>query len=86
MRPSYIEVSPQRIRFVAGTGKPRPDLVRGRGDEVTICARQSGRVASLYLEQKSTTISWALPLFSRKSVGLACRAQGWRVVDTRRWV
>jgi hypothetical protein len=85
-RPSHIEVSPQRIRYVAGTGESRPDVMRNRGDEVMIYARQSGRIGSLYLEQRGTTISWSLPLFSRKSVGLACRSQGWRVVNTRRRV
>jgi hypothetical protein len=84
VHPSYIEVSPQRIRFVAGRGRPRPDLVRDQGDELTIYTRQSDNAVRIYLEQQTTTIHWSLPLFSRKSVGRACRARGWRVVETRR--
>jgi hypothetical protein len=83
-RPSVLEVASERIHLVNRAKKRSGDLVKSQGSEVGLVARRSGRYFTLLLRQSSTTRSLPLPLFSRRAVAHACRAQGWEVLERTR--
>ena len=80
-RHSRIEVSAERLRFVARSSRPRPDLIRDQGADLVMYTR---RVHTLTLEQVATSLTWRLPHYTRSDVVSACASRGWNVANRRR--
>jgi hypothetical protein len=81
--PYRIEVSVERLRYLARDKREYEDIVRGPGVDLWLYARPVGRSDVLVLEQPATRQEWVLRFFARQPLIDACLARGWTVHSTR---